>query len=237
MICVRVNQCDGDLDKFRNNTQTLLIQHGTKQGCVLSSNLFTIFLTVVLIKVRAQDCRGVYIRIRHDGKLFNLARLKTKTKIITQLLLEPLFADDTALLAHSISDMQNTVDKFVEASKEMGLNVNITETEVLYEPAPNFSVNEVPIIQIDGIPLKAVKNFRYIGSTISQYNRVDIEVHNRIQSACSAFGKLVKRLWSQSGISISTKCKVYRAVVLPTLLYSVKTHTLYRNDIKKLNFL
>lgn len=37
------------------HTKKFLIQHGTKQGCVLAPNLFTIFLTVVLIKVRAQD--------------------------------------------------------------------------------------------------------------------------------------------------------------------------------------
>ena len=143
------------------------------------------------------------------------------------MLLELLFTDDSALLAHSITDMQNTVDKFVEASKEIGLTVNITKTEVLYQPEPNASVNELPIIQIDGMALKVVKNFRYLGSTISHDNWVDTEVHNRTQSACRAFGKLEKRLWSQSGISISTKCKVYRAVVLSVLLYSAETYTLY----------
>ena len=35
-----------------------------------------------------------------------------------------------------------------------------------------------------------------------------------------------KRVWLQLGISVSTKCKVYKAIVLPTLLYSAETHSI-----------
>ena len=49
-----------------------------------------------------------------------------------------------------------------------------------------------------------------------------MEINNRIQAASGAFGGLWKRVWSQHGISVSTKCKVYKAIVLPTLLYSAE---------------
>ena len=71
------------------------------------------------------------------------------------------------------------------------------------------------------------KNFTYLGSTVVSDNTIDVEINNRIQAAFGAFGGLWKRVWSQHGISVSTKCKVYKAIVLPTLLYSAETYTLY----------
>ena len=62
-----------------------------------------------------------------------------------------------------------------------------------------------------------------------------MEINNRIQAASGAFGGLWKRVWSQHGISVSTKCKVYKAIVLPTLLYSAETYALYRRHFRKLS--
>ena len=92
----------------------------------------------------------------------------------------------------------------------------------LYQPPPGqTSIN--PHIEIYGTPLKAVKNFTYLGSTVTSDNTIDVEINNRIQAASGAFGGLWKRVWSQHGISVSTKCKVYKAIVLPTPLYSAET--------------
>ena len=43
---------------------------------------------------------GVFIRTRSDRKLFNLARLKIK-KTHKELIIELIFADDIALIAHN----------------------------------------------------------------------------------------------------------------------------------------
>lgn len=41
----------------------------------------------------------------------------------------------------------------------------------------------------------------------------------RLAKASIAFGRLYKNVWNRSGIKKETKIKVYRAVVLTTLLY------------------
>ena len=46
---------------------------------------------------------------------------------------EVLFADDSALVAHSAEEMQKIVDAFSDASKKFGLKINIKKTEVLYQ--------------------------------------------------------------------------------------------------------
>ena len=50
------------------------INHGVKQGCVLAPTLFTLHLAAVLETVGSKRSKGVYIRTRSDGKLFNLAQ-------------------------------------------------------------------------------------------------------------------------------------------------------------------
>ena len=42
-------------------------------------------------------------------------------------------------------------------------------------------------------------------------------------------------MWNRRGISIDTKLKVYKAVVLPTLLYGCESWTVYQRHAKKLN--
>nr|XP_054755561.1 uncharacterized protein LOC129261526 [Lytechinus pictus] len=53
--------------------------------------------------------------------------------------------------------------------------------------------------------------------------------------ASAAFGRLYKNVWNRRGISTTTKIKVYRAMVLTTLLYGCETWTVYRRHARKLN--
>ena len=72
-----------------------------KQGCVLTPTFFTLFLTVVLTILHRETQEEVFIRTRTDGQLFNLARLRARTKTRQELIRELLFADDTTLVAHT----------------------------------------------------------------------------------------------------------------------------------------
>ena len=60
---------------------------------------------------------------------------RTKTKTSRILMRELLFADDTALVAHSAEEMQKIVDAFSDASKKFGLKINTKKTEAVYQPS------------------------------------------------------------------------------------------------------
>ena len=98
-----------------------------KQGCVLAPTLFSIFLPAILDEAFRDMGVGVYMQSRQSADLF-----KTKTTRI--LMGELLFADDSALVAHSAEEMQKIVDAFSDASKKFGLKITIKKTEVLYQP-------------------------------------------------------------------------------------------------------
>ena len=108
-----------------------------KQGCVLAPVLFNVCFSCMLSHATCGLNKGVYIRYRLDGSLFDLHRLTAKTKSKEMLLQEILFADDCALLAHTEYDIQMMMDSFSEASKLFGLTISLNKTEVLHQPAPN----------------------------------------------------------------------------------------------------
>ena len=197
----------------QQESDQLDVNHGTKQGCVLAPTLFTLFLTTVLVSLHQELGNGIFVRTRADGKLFNLARLKARTKTREELISELLFADDTALVAHDVATMQNMVDIFSQASEKIGLQINKGKTEVLYQPSPDNTEPQPPIITINGEALKVVKSFKYLGSTVSDDARADQEISNRIQSACASYGKLEKRLWSRGGIRLESTGSTCSAVL------------------------
>ena len=55
------------------------------------------------------------------------------------------YEDECALLAHDKRDLQMIADKFSQASKLFSLTINISKTEVLYQPAPNTNPQEPTI--------------------------------------------------------------------------------------------
>ena len=83
---------------------------GVKQGCVLAPTLFGIFFSM-LHQYAFVDCtEGVFVRTRSNGKLFNIARFRAKTKAYVVLIRELLLADDAALTSHSEEGLQRLVD-------------------------------------------------------------------------------------------------------------------------------
>ena len=129
-------------------------------------------------------------------------------------------------LANNAVDMQQIVDRFSSAADLFGLKINISKTELLYQPPP-MSIELPETITVHDVPLKTTESFTYLGSTVTNTDSVDLEVERRIQSATKAYGALQKRLWSCHDISTKTKVKVYSVAVIPCLLYSIACITLY----------
>jgi hypothetical protein len=106
------------------------VSSGVKQGCVLAPTLFGIFFSM-LLQYAFKDCsEGVYIRTRSDGKLYNIARLRAKTKVTGVLIREMLFADDAALTSHTTDGLQQLVNRLSHACKEFGLTISLKKTNI-----------------------------------------------------------------------------------------------------------
>ena len=108
------------------------------------------------------------------------------------------------------------------------------KTEVVYQPAPGKPYSE-PTITVNGQKLQVVDKFTYLGSNLSRTVHIDDEVTARTAEASAAFGRLCTNVWERNGLRLDTKLKVYKAVVLPTLLYVCETWTVYQRHAKEFN--
>ncbi|XP_068713145.1 uncharacterized protein [Montipora foliosa] len=125
-----------------------------------------------------EELGDLYIRTRSDGDLFNLRRLKAKNKRQELLLIqELLFADDSALVTHSLQAMQDLLTAFAEASKGFGLTINIKKTEDTHNKKLNPRV-----VLLNGTPLAEVDKFAYLGSTISNNKTIEAVCGTREES-------------------------------------------------------
>ena len=206
------------------------VSSGVKQGCVLAPTLFGIFFSM-LLQYAFADCEdGVYVRTKQDGKLFNIARLRAKTKSYEVLLRELLFADDAALRSHSEEGLQRLVNKLSAACKEFGMTISLKKTNIMAQGA-----DSPPTITIRDTQLEVVEAFTYLGSTVTNSTSLDAEISSRIAKAAGVMAKLNKRVWSNSLLSERTKVLVYQAGVLSTLLYGSESWTTYARQERRLN--
>ena len=137
----------------------------------------------------------------------------------TEVLDEFLFAGDMAKGVPTEEKMQKDVDQVSDSCDSYDLTVSIKKTEVVYQPAPGKHYKE-PTITVEGQRLQVVDKFTYLGSTLPRVIHIDDEVNARIAKASAASSRLRGSVWDRSGIRLDTKLKVYKAVVLPTLLYA-----------------
>lgn len=177
------------------------VKTGVRQGCILSPPLFNYVVDYTLSSA-LREHRGVAVG---------------ENDYITDL----DYADDVALLAESERDLQAALDRIHMVAEGVGLKINPKKTKCLVAPAGtpcSLSLNGEQIEQVD--------RFVYLGSTFTDDLSCTHEVHCRIGKASSAFNQLYGPLWSRGEISITTKKRVYEAVVRSVLLYGAESWTL-----------
>nr|VZI38644.1 unnamed protein product [Spirometra erinaceieuropaei] len=195
------------------------------------------------VLVRRRDQRDVLVTKAiagadgTDGHLLNQRRMNFQSRVSTTTVHELLFADDCALNTTCEADMQRSMDLFSAACENFGLVINTQKTVVMHQPPPNSATapNAPPQINVNGNQLQVVENFPYLGSTLSHNTKIDDEVASRISKASQAFGRLRSTVWNRHGLQLSTKLKMYKAVILPTLLYGAETWTVYTRQVRRLN--
>ena len=140
-----------------SSSEPFKIRSGVKQGCVLALTLFGIFFGLLLKHAFGTTTEGIYLHTRSDGRLFNLARLRAKTKVRKDLIRDMLFADDAAVASHAQEELQSLADCFSQACKDFGLTISLKKTNVLGQ-----DTEAPPVITIDDYEGKKKVCF-YIG--------------------------------------------------------------------------
>nr|VZI26313.1 unnamed protein product [Spirometra erinaceieuropaei] len=231
---------DGMMARVTDNgvvSEAFAVTKGVKQGCVLAPTLFSLMFSAMLMDAYRDERPGIRIAYRTDGHLLNQRRMHFQSRVYTTTVHELLFADDCALNTTSEEEMQQSIYLFSAACENFGLVINTQKTVVMHQPPPNTATasNAPPQISVNGTQLQVVENFPYLGSTFSRNTKINDEVANKISKASQAFGRLQSTVWNRHGLQLSTKLKMYKAVILPTLLYGAETWTVYAKQARRLN--
>ena len=205
------------------------IRSGVKQGCVLAPTLFGIFFALLLRHAFGTASEGICLRTRSDGRLFNLGRLRAKTKVREALIRDMLFTDDAAVTAHTQQGLQALMDRFSQACKDFGVTISLKKTNVLGQ-----DTMELLAITIDDYEHDVVEQFTYLGSIITNNPSLETEIDKRIGKAATTLARLTSRVWTNTKLTVKTKMVVYKACVVSTLMYDSETWTTYARQVKRL---
>ena len=191
---------------------------GLRQGCVMSPWLFNLYIDGVVREVSALVNGSGAGMMDTDG--------------VAWVLLQILFADDTALVADSEKKLQKLVDEFGRVCERRKLKVNVSKSKVMRCTGSDDG-RRLNII-LNGELLEEVNQFKYLGAQIGRRGGVEDDVLWRVGEARKAAGT-VKSLWKNGGLGMGAKKMLYEGIVVPTAMYGAEVWGLKEAERRKLD--
>ena len=131
-------------------TDLFQIGKGVGQGCILSLCLFNLYAEYIMRNAELEEAQ---------------AGIKIARKNINNL----RYADDTTLVAESEEELKSLLMQVKEESEKVGLKLNIQKTKIM-------ASGPITSWQIDGVTLKTVADFIFLGSKITVDGDCSLEI-------------------------------------------------------------
>ena len=125
--------------------------------------LFGIFFAMFLKHAFGTSGEEIYLHTRSDCGLFNLARLRAKTKYAKHL---SVFADDAPVATLTQCKLQSLMHHFSQACRDFGLTISPKKINVLGQ-----GTESPPVITIDQYELDAVYYLAPLSLTTSPWTQ------------------------------------------------------------------
>jgi hypothetical protein len=128
------------------------------------------------------------------------------------------------LLGDNMDTIKKNAETLIDASKEVGLEINIEKTKcmLLFRPQ-NAGQNRD--IEIANRSFENVPQFKYLGMTVTNQNLTHEEIKRR-WSLGNACYHSVQNLLSSHLLSKNLKIRIYKTIILPVIMYETWSLTL-----------
>ena len=185
----------------------LITTVGVRQGCLLPPTLSNIFLERIMCDALEE----------HDGKVSIGGRNITNLRC----------ADDIDALAEKEQELEALVESIVKTCTRHKMEISAEKNKLMTNSANGIQRE----IKVKGQKLGTVTSFKYLGVVISD-DGAKPEVFLRIPQATAALTKL-KPIWRYINISLVSKVKLMRSLVISIFLYACESWTLTAELEKK----
>jgi hypothetical protein len=108
----------------------------------------------------------------------------------------------------------------IEASKEVGLEINVEKTKYMLLSRQNAGQNRD--IKIANSSIENMSQFKYLGITVTNQNSSPEEIQRRLNSGNVCYHS-VQNLQSSRLLSKNLKIRIYKAIILHVVLYGCET--------------
>jgi hypothetical protein len=177
------------------------IQNGLKQGDDLSPLLFNFALEYAIRNVQEYQA-GLKLTGTH------------------QLL---AYADYVNLLGDDKNTVNKNTQTLIDASKEVGLEVNVEKTKYILV-SRDQNAGQTREIKI-GRSFENVSQFKYLGTTITNQNSSQNKIKKRLNSGIACYHSVQKFLSSHLPLK-KVKIRLYKTIILLVFLYGCETWSL-----------
>jgi hypothetical protein len=174
------------------------IQNGLKQGDALSPLLFNFALEYAIRKVQDNQ-------------------VEPKLNWTHQRL---AYADDVNLLGDDIDTIYKNTETLIDASKKVGLEVNVEKTKYMLA-SRDQNAGQNRDIKIGNRSFENVSQFKYLGTTVTNQNLIQEEIKRESNSGNACYHS-VRNLLSSRLLSKNVKVRIYKSIILPMVLYGWK---------------
>ncbi|RXN27750.1 hypothetical protein ROHU_019759 [Labeo rohita] len=146
-----------------------------------------------------------------------------------QFVTDLMFADDSAIFAHDDAEATDILYDIARHARPYGLKISAEKTKVMTTDGSPAAV------YLEDVQLEQVQKFKYLSSLIQEKKiAATADIHSRIGQATAAFASLRRCVWRKSNVTLSTKIRLYRSMMLSILLYGSEAWVILKHDLNKL---
>lgn len=203
------------IGNFIYYSNVIKINRGVKQGGVLSSFLFNIFIKDLLVK-----CKGLEIGATMNG--YNISILA--------------YCDDILLISPSLKQLQLLLDVASMYSHLWMIKFNTSKCSVINAGLKLYPDCEIDVL-LNKMCLNVVSELKYLGLFFNDKNDFNNQIINKFTTVSKCYYSLNKFGISPNGIAPHAKSFLYKNFCLSKATYSLGLTNLTKSTINTLNVL